>query len=111
MYPPDLFLQLSHFLSFRKVSTFAKDKQKTSKRHKKAAFLILLYLKDGFDTLFDCGEKLSETEKMKLQVFVFAALHDSELTAILTAQKSKTDVFGINLIIFCHFVRIFLLNF
>ena len=54
--PPDLFSQLSHFLSFRKVSTFAKDKQKTSKRHKKAAFLILLYLKDGFDTLFDCGE-------------------------------------------------------
>ena len=29
---------------FRKVSTFAKDKQKASKRHKKAAFLILSYL-------------------------------------------------------------------
>ena len=54
--PPDLFSQLSHFLSFRKVSTFAKGKQKTSKRHKKAAFLILSYLEGGFDTLFDCGE-------------------------------------------------------
>ena len=42
--------------AFRKVSTFAKSERKCPKRRKKAAFLILSYLKDGFDTLFDCGE-------------------------------------------------------
>ena len=41
---------------FRKVSTFAKSRRMCPKRHKKAAFLILSYLKGGFDTLFDCGE-------------------------------------------------------
>ena len=41
---------------FRKVSTFAKKFENVKKMPQKAAFLILSYLKDGFDTLFDCGE-------------------------------------------------------
>ena len=81
------------------------------KKYKKAAFLILSYLKDGFDTLLDCGENADKFQKKCSKMFVFADLRKSKLTAILTAQKSKTDVFGLNLIRFCHFVRLFLLKF
>ena len=44
-------------------------------------------------------------------MFVFADLRKSKLTAILTAEMLKSACFGLYLIIFCHFVRIFLLNF
>ena len=78
---------------------------------KKPPFLILLYLKDGFYTLFDCGENHQKTKKLNRRLFVIAGSCSSKLTKNLTAEKSKNTHFGLYLIIFWHFVRIFLLNF
>ena len=44
-------------------------------------------------------------------MFIETILHALELTKNLTAEKSKSAHFGLYLIIFRHFVRIFLLNF
>ena len=44
-------------------------------------------------------------------MFIEAVPSDSKLTKNLTAEKSKSAHFGLYLIIFRHFVRIFLLNF
>ena len=44
-------------------------------------------------------------------MFIEAVPHALKLTKNLTAEESKSAHFGLYLIIFRHFVRIFLLNF